>query len=136
MSRIRIKNFGPIKDGFRDENGNEWMDIKKVTTFIGNQGSGKSTVAKLISIFTWLEKARNRGDEIKTLTRDKFLEYFQYQGLQNYFSKESILEYSGDAFDIEVERDGFFTFFEKQKKHYIVPKIMYVPAERNFLSIV
>ena len=38
------------------------IEIKKVTFFIGNQGSGKSTVAKLISIFSWIEKALVRGD--------------------------------------------------------------------------
>lgn len=39
MSRIRIRNFGPIKDGCMTNNG--WVDIQKVTVFIGNQGSGK-----------------------------------------------------------------------------------------------
>ena len=55
MSKIRIKNFGPIKDGYLENDG--WLDIKKVSVFIGNQGSGKSTVAKLISSFMWLEKS-------------------------------------------------------------------------------
>lgn len=55
MSRIKIKNFGPIINGNQTNDG--WIDIKKVTLFIGNQGSGKSTVAKLISTFMWLEKA-------------------------------------------------------------------------------
>ena len=45
MSKIRIENFGPIKEGYPHDEG--WMDIKKVTIFIGNQGSGKSTVAKV-----------------------------------------------------------------------------------------
>ena len=66
MSKIRIKNFGPIKEGYKESlpNGtiNEWMDVKKVTVFIGNQGSGKSTVAKAISTLTWMEKALSRGD--------------------------------------------------------------------------
>jgi predicted ATPase len=43
MSKIRIKNFGPVKDGYPENNG--WLEVKKVTVFIGNQGSGKSTVA-------------------------------------------------------------------------------------------
>lgn len=60
MGRIKIKNFGPIKDGLQDNNG--WLDIKKVTLFIGNQGSGKSTIAKLISLFMWIEKALVRGE--------------------------------------------------------------------------
>jgi predicted ATPase len=44
MSRIKIKNFGPIIDGNQTNDG--WIDIKKVTLFIGNQGSGKSTDCK------------------------------------------------------------------------------------------
>ena len=60
MSKIKIRNFGPIKEGYQENGG--WIDIKKVTIFIGNQGSGKSTVAKLISTFMWLEKALIRGD--------------------------------------------------------------------------
>ena len=51
MSRIKIQDFGPIKKGCLENDG--WIDLKKVTVFIGNQGSGKSTVAKLISTFIW-----------------------------------------------------------------------------------
>ena len=43
MSKIRVKNFGPIKGGYQENDG--WLDVKKVTLFIGNQGSGKSTIA-------------------------------------------------------------------------------------------
>jgi predicted ATPase len=57
MSRLYIKNFGPIKEGYK-----EGIEIKKVSVFIGNQGSGKSTLAKVISSLMWLEKAINRGD--------------------------------------------------------------------------
>ena len=59
MSKIRIQNFGPIKEGYQDNDG--WLDVKKITVFIGNQGSGKSTLAKLISTMTWIEKALVRG---------------------------------------------------------------------------
>ena len=60
MRRIRIKNFGPIKEGFWGESTDGWMDI--VTMFIGNQGSGKITIAnKLISTFIWMEKALLNG---------------------------------------------------------------------------
>ncbi len=73
MSKIRIKNFGPIKEGFTetlpDGTVSEWMDVKKVTVFIGNQGSGKSTVAKLISTLSWIEKAL----ELEVITNQKNL---------------------------------------------------------------
>lgn len=63
MSRIKIRNFGPIKEGYQENDG--WIDVKKVTVFIGNQGSGKSTVAKIISTFTWIEKSLVRATLIK-----------------------------------------------------------------------
>ena len=49
MKKLFIKNFGPIKNGFTDsEDG--FFDISKVTVFVGEQGAGKSTIAKLISL--------------------------------------------------------------------------------------
>lgn len=59
MSKLKIKNFGPITTGYASEDG--FMDFHKVTVFIGSQGSGKSSVAKLFSTMSWLEKALFQG---------------------------------------------------------------------------
>ena len=85
MNKIRIKNFGPIKEGYQEEGG--WMDIKKVTVFIGNQGSGKSTVAKVVSTLIWMEKALNRGDieEPKSFVDFHFSRPFEYSIFLNRF---------------------------------------------------
>lgn len=140
MSKIKIKNFGPIKDGYQDNGG--WIDIKKVTVFIGNQGSGKSTVAKLISTFTWIEKALVRGDyDKKWFERKNKLknQYLNYHRLENYFKingiDHSIIEYKGDAFNINYENGSLF-IEEVNNKSYQLPQIMYVPAERNFITYV
>lgn len=144
MSRIRIKNFGPIKDGCKTNNG--WIDIKKVTIFIGNQGSGKSTVAKLISTFTWIEKALVRGDYdkvhfIKTFSKKDQTknQYFYYHRLENYFkvndANKVVIEYEGDAFYIVYKNDSL-VISEIHNKEYPLPQIMYVPAERNFITYV
>lgn len=140
MSKIRIKNFGPIKNGYLDNDG--WIDIKKVTVFIGNQGSGKSTIAKIISTFSWIEKALVRGDypknwfERKNKLKNQFLNYHR---LENYFKingmDHSIIEYKGDAFNITYE-NGFLNIEEVNNKSYQLPQIMYVPAERNFITYV
>jgi predicted ATPase len=61
MNQISIKNFGPVRKGYTDD-AEGLLNINRVTLFIGNQASGKSTVAKLISTCTWLEKALVRGD--------------------------------------------------------------------------
>ena len=135
MSKIRIKNFGPIKEGFDSDDG--FMDIKKVTVFIGDQGSGKSTVAKLISILTWMEKARNRGERImQNINFDRFIQLCNYQGISNYIMSGTEVEYIGNAFSIKINGDNVPDIRPVSEGKYIVPKIMYVPAERNFLSTI
>lgn len=136
MTRIKIENFGPINKGYSLDNG--WMEIRKNTFLIGDQGSGKSTVAKLFSMLTWIEKALNRGDvSLDKLTVDKFIEFSRFQKIQNYFRKDSYIAYEGDKFLIEYNhKEGSLKIEELENKDYVVPKIMYIPSERNFLSTV
>jgi len=140
MSRIKIKNFGPIKEGCQDDEG--WIDVKKVTVFVGAQGSGKSTVAKLISTFIWIEKALVRGDYQKEwFERKNRLEnqYLNYHRLENYFKTNgvdnTVIDYQGEAYSIKYE-NGSLIIQERSGVAYQLPQIMYVPAERNFISYV
>lgn len=135
MSQIKIRHFGPIKDGYLKDDG--FLDVKKVTVFIGNQGSGKSTAAKLISTFSWIEKAMVRGilrqDELGSYNR--FLKQLEYQRLNHYVNSDTELGYIGKAFSFKFSK-GAFTATKAPTNGYVLPKIMYVPAERNFLSVV
>ena len=140
MARIRIKNFGPIKQGCPDDDG--WIDIKKVSVFIGNQGSGKSCVAKLISTFTWMEKALVRGDyAISDFPVSAFRKtYCGYHRIENYFFDNehndiAEIEYEGEAYSMRYIK-GNFNIIEHSTQKYFLPQIMYVPAERNFISII
>jgi predicted ATPase len=135
MSKIRIKNFGPIREGCQENNG--WIDIRKVTVFIGNQGSGKSTIAKVFSTLSWLEKAMVKGvlrqDELNSLNR--FSKYLAYQRIEKYIRAETIIEYRGKAFSFTF-KNSEFSASKSTKDEYLLPKIMYVPAVRNLLSVV
>lgn len=140
MSKIKIQNFGPIKKGLQENNG--WIDITKVTVFIGNQGSGKSTIAKLISSFSWIEKALVRGDYDKTwFEKENRLKnhFLKYHRLDNYLNdglfNQTTINYIGDAFQISYE-SGLLTISENENRNYSLPQIMYVPAERNFIAYV
>lgn len=137
MSKIRIQNFGPIKAGLQENEG--WIDIKKVTVFIGNQGSGKSTVAKLISTFMWMEKALIRGDIKAPVSFQDFVELIAFHRLENYLQANTKIEYEGTTlkFKLTSNTNSNKKTIEAEKlssKSVKLPKIMYVPAERNFLS--
>lgn len=132
MSSIIIKNFGAIK--MHDAP----IEIKKVTFFIGNQGSGKSTVAKLIATFMWIEKALVRGDYNKKWfkRKNRFKNTFlPYHRIENYLKGNTFIQYEGEAYIITYE-DEFLKLEEKKNNNYSLPQIMYVPSERNFIAYV
>ncbi|MHA7131833.1 AAA family ATPase [Algoriphagus namhaensis] len=142
MIKIKVKNFGPIREGFLDQDG--WMEIPKFTVFIGNQGSGKSTLAKVYSTFSWIEKALVRGDfDQKWLARKNRLKikFLPYHRIESYLKETGPLEkrteilYHGEAFLLEY-KDAVLTASPVEEGSYKLPQLMYVPAERNFISYV
>lgn len=136
MSRIKIKNFGPIREGFVDNDG--WLDIEKVTVFIGNQGSGKSTVAKLVSTLSWIEKDlfRSDGSTLRFRKQERiFKKYLEYHRIDSYLKKNTEIQYEGKAYRINYI-PGKPLDIQKLEEKYTLPKITYFPAERNFVSSV
>ncbi|MBF0235447.1 MAG: ATP-binding protein [Desulfamplus sp.] len=136
LIKLKIKNIGPIKDGYTSGDG--FMDINGVTLFIGNQGTGKSTVAKVFSTLSWIEKALVRGDftaQYLSLYK-RFNKQFSYQGIGNYFNEKSEIEYIGQAFSIKYSDSTPNISKNREEGNYQFPKIMYIPAERNFISSV
>ncbi len=135
MSLLKIQNFGPIKQGMKENKG--FIEIKKVTIFIGSQATGKSTIAKVYSTFLWLEKALLRGDikESYVTSYNRFIkEFCNYQGLKSYFKDKTYLHFKGKAYSF-IYKDKKLSI-KKEENNYLIPQIMYVPAERNFLSLV
>ena len=131
--KIGIREFGPLKEG----TGNDLVDIKKCTLFIGPQGSGKSSIAKLVTEFSWLEKALVKGvvtiDDLqrKNRFRDK---YCAYHRLSSFFRAETEIRYEGGYHDFEYTGERL-KVVPRRGKIAGLPKIMYVPAERNILGV-
>ena len=128
--RLIVKSFGPVKD----------LDIifKKVTLFIGDQGTGKSCVAKLFSTFKWLEKV---------LSQKKYkLSYFEqynrfktmlcaYHRIDSFIDNGNpYIKFEGDLYDFLYE-NGNFSVIDKNHEIKGISKVMYVPAERSIVSV-
>lgn len=133
MAELKISNFGPIKSGF-NEKSDGFFEINKYTIIVGDQGTGKSTIAKIFSTFCWLEKAFERK-YYNELSFSDFTDLCAYQRLpKEYFIETTILAYKGIAFEFIVEKKNFY-FKKLNDKDYICPKIIYIPSERNVVSV-
>lgn len=131
MALLKIKNFGPIKNGFSQNNG--FMDIKPVTVICGNQATGKSTFAKLYSSFVWLEKKIN-SDEASELLQKPFLKtLLAYHKIDSYLKDETEIIFKGDLCEFWCSNSDI-KIFKKKNNEFIRPKIEYIPAERNFCT--
>ncbi len=132
---LKIRNFGPIGQGLSENDG--FITFSKVMVFCGPQGAGKSSVAKLYSLFSWLEKALVRGDftERYIMGYNRFVNnYCAYQNIQHYFRSDTFLHFKGNAYEMIFEQ-GKLTVKKNDQNMYLRPQIMYVPAERNILSV-
>lgn len=145
MQRLIIRNIGPVKEAD--------INLKKVNVFIGPQSSGKSTVAKIISFCTWLEKNKhelNGAGLFSSNVIDKLLSYHRMEG---YMTEDSHLFYQGDniAFaynwedtvPLDFGTAGYHEIVGDGKQRIFLsderlsnPKVLYIPAERNFVSVV
>lgn len=134
MNYISIKNFGSITDGY-----DGMLPVYPVTLFCGAQGAGKSTVAKLVSTFVWIEKALVRGDiplNKKTESASFFRQQCAFHRIQNYFKPKTEIHFNGTRFNFHYSAETFTIESLSSTLDYLMPKIMYVPAERNFLTVV
>lgn len=127
--RLIIRDFGPVKE----------VDIrfKKLTLFIGDQGTGKSCIAKLFSIFKWLEKdlLMKRHPMSYYQKDDKFLTLLApYHRVESFIKDNTYIRYEGELYNFEYNANSL-QITELQADHVELPKVMYVPAERSILSV-
>ena len=120
MQKIVIDNFGPVKHAE--------IEIKPLLVLIGEQATGKSTIAKLIYFFKTLSEdfrkhyygmltlPKDLDSELIKVTRKKFFEYFG----SDYYSEKATITYfysenktvsicigAGAEFGIRIS-EGFF----------------------------
>ena len=109
-----IRNFGPIE--------NVELNLKKINVFIGEQGVGKSTIAKLYScmqdIFLhFLILFDDNQNKIKAV--------FKRYGIQSYFLADTYIEFHTIAGFVVKYEDGKFKishpkYNEEQMKMFVI----------------
>ncbi|CAA6811082.1 MAG: Unknown protein [uncultured Sulfurovum sp.] len=157
MERLIVKNFGPLKDVD--------IELNKINLFIGENGSGKSVLAKLITIFTSLnefseEKILKKINEYKInfIREESIIEFFSNDTLllklqkgnieldldleeavlENEKVKEPWEELSKKIEKIETESKNLnllFELFKGMQSYQESLLSQYIPAERNLISL-
>ena len=128
MRKITIRNIGPIKD--------VTLNLNKVNVIMGPQSSGKSTIAKIISYCQWVEKRFILDGEYKYDFSEQFMDFHRISEV--YFSNDSLIEYKSN--DVEISYSGKKKIQRIQKitkgLDFVNHKNIYIPAERNFVSVI
>lgn len=94
--RLMVRNFGPIT--------NLDIEFRRLTLFIGDQGSGKSTLSKLLTICRdynwWLLMLENADAE------DVKKPFYDF-GINEYFMDDTFISYTMTGFSIKYENGVF-----------------------------
>jgi predicted ATP-dependent endonuclease of OLD family len=134
--KLIIRNFGPIT--------NVDIDLRKVNVLIGDQGTGKSIVAKiLIAVKNCIFHDIFDLPENKLIDRDtqKFIEYLRIVGVSNFLNKDSFISYTNSAdYNLQFNNSGVKIKYLpsitlENLKDLKIFNFNYIPAERNMVSV-
>src|SRR6266498_2463819 len=128
--KLVIKNFGPIK--------NIELELKTFNVLIGDQGTGKSTVAKaLIAIQNTVYRDLFDVPESNIQKRETqlFFEHLKIVGIQNYFYENTEIIYFNSEYRFEfknqeviISKNREISFTESFYYNF-----NYIPSERSLV---
>lgn len=128
MDKVIIRNIGPIND--------VELNLNKVNIIMGPQSSGKSTIVKIISYCQWVEKRFILDGEYNDTFVEQFIKFHRIS--ESYFSNESLIIYESDYIKITYTGIKHTQRIRRKAKNikYLKSKNIYIPAERNFVSVI
>lgn len=119
---IKIHNFGPVKDAE--------IELTKLLIIIGSQGTGKSTIAKLVSICFDMTFWRDIVMQNDPMPR------FSKMGLASYFNSGSSFDFKFGVIQISFSRKKFSINIEsipKSEYEAVVTMMINSQAEYEFV---
>lgn len=128
MRHLIIRNIGSVK--FAE------LELKRFNFIIGPQSSGKSTIAKILSTCSWVEK------EVATTMNEHAVAdaaafralMVDFHKMTDYFVEGSEIQFETDVIKISL-KDDFFNVQLKNQELYHREKICYIPSERNSVTL-
>lgn len=132
MATLTIRNIGPIRDVS--------LKLNRYNFFIGQQSSGKSTIAKIISNCLWLEKEiathPNKHSDLSDYEKGFIAQIEEFHYMEGYFNfkGDSLLEYNSNYIHLLYNEGNCHIELCKNIKSYERNKILYIPAERLIFS--
>lgn len=132
MRRLKINNLGALKS----------IDIffSQVNVIIGPQSLGKSTILKVASYCTWVEKRIELTQNYTQFAQgNSFIkELVEFHKLNGYVHPNTYIEYETDfmKFSYNHEKLLFHFIWKNQRWDYKRPKVSYIPSERNLVAAI
>ena len=135
MERLIVKNFGPLKDVD--------IELNKINLFIGENGSGKSVLAKIVTIVLNVENHMIDKKNLFKKFQEYYIDFLTNETIIQFFVKESLLfEIREKEINNSVSFKEFHPLIEaeirkSQEKIISENKLttQYIPAERNLISL-
>ena len=130
MRKIIVRNVGPIKDA--------QLELKKINILIGQQSTGKSTLAKIACFCSWVEKEISIAQSPAAF---EAMNYFadnltKFHKLSGYLSKQSVITFTSEALSFVYANNRFSFQWNEGRLNYRRSKTLYIPAERNIVSVI
>lgn len=130
--RLILKNFGPIQK--LD------IEIKPLMVFIGESGSGKSAILKLMSLLRWVHKQNNlqtfnKNKEYKSID-SLFFENLSVSEIKEFITDKTRIEFSLDNTKYKLSANGKFTFKKIKTENLTFDKVIFLTENRGILPYV
>ena len=131
MKHITIHSIGPIVEAD--------IYLKQINVIIGPQSLGKSTILKIASYCTWVEKKIELQQDSSIFAGDKFVQALKtFHKMEDYINNDSSISYESDYMKFSyVHSEKKFSFeWNNGRWDYKRPKISYIPSERNLVAVI
>lgn len=129
---LYIENFGPIIEIELD-------DIKPFSVFIGESGSGKSTIMKVLSLFRWIYKRVNLRSYLKLSNIKKTKITFNIKslmktsGIFEFLKSDSVIIYRRDGYEIRMENMSVSAKKDIELDNLCLDKICFISDKRSMI---